>query len=380
MFDPITIGVEEEFLVVDGYSGDLVPRAKEVLAAGPDVDPDLRIMGELNLCQLETDTTVCTALDDLGTELDGLRARAARQAAEVGAALLPTATHPFSAWEDQAIDEATRRYAEMAESYQLIAQEHVICGCHVHVGLPSRALELPVMGRTLPWLGVLLALSVNSPFWQGADSGYESYRSQIWQRWPTAGFPPDLYDRDDYEAVLEDLRRAEVVRTPKDIYWYVRPSGAHPTLEFRMCDVPLRVEDTVTIAGLVRGLAWVAASTENMPSRRQSRDLLDAGIWRAARFGLQGELIDPIDRTLRPAADVAGRLLDVCGPGLDAHGDRDAVERGVARILDRGTGAAVQRQMAATHEPDVAIRHLRFIGGTAEAPPAEKASRSERAS
>src|SRR5688500_2924571 len=99
MSDPITIGVEEEFLVVDGYSGDLVPRAKEGLAAGPDVDPDLRIMGELNLCQLETDTTVCTALDDLGTELDRLRARAARQAAEVGAALLPTATHPFSTWE-----------------------------------------------------------------------------------------------------------------------------------------------------------------------------------------------------------------------------------------------------------------------------------------
>ena len=374
MPDPITLGVEEEFLVVDGHSGDLVPLAADVLAAGPDVDPELRIMGELNLCQIETDTTVCTSLEAVSEELDRLRARAARQAAEVGAALLPTGTHPFSVWEDQAIDEGKDRYAEMADRYGLIAREHVICGCHVHVGLPSRALEIPVMGRTQPWLAVLLALSVNSPFWQGTDSGYESYRSEIWQRWPTAGFPPDLHDREDYAQVLEDLRRAEVVRTAKDIYWYVRPSEAHPTLEFRVCDVPLRVEDTVTIAGLVRALAWVAAFAEQMPSRRQSRDLLDAGIWRAARFGVQGDLIDPIDRLARPAADVVDRLLQVCAPGLDAHGDRDEVERGVARILERGTGAALQRQLMQEYDGSTCIRHLRYAGGTAEAPPAEKAS------
>lgn len=374
MPDLITLGVEEEFLVVDGHSGDLVPLAHDVLEAGPDVEPDLRIMGELNLCQLETDTTVCTALDDLDAELTRSRARAARQAAEVGAALLPTGTHPFSVWEDQAIDEGEDRYAEMADRYGLIAREHVICGCHVHVGLPSRALEIPVMGRTLPWLGALLALSVNSPFWQGTDSGYESYRSEVWQRWPTAGFPPDLHDREDYAQVLEDLRRAEVIRTAKDVYWYVRPSEAHPTLEFRACDVPLRVEDTVTIAGIVRALAWVAAFAEQMPSRRQSRDLLDAGIWRAARFGIGGDLIDPIDRIVRPAAEVIERLLDVCRPGLDAHGDRDVVERGVARILERGTGAALQRDLMASDDPAACIRHLRYEGSTAEAPPAEKAS------
>ena len=372
--DHITLGVEEEFLVVDGHTGEMVPLANEVLAAGPEVDPNLRIMGELNLCQLETDTTVCSSLDELAQELDWLRARAARQAAEVGAGLLPTGTHPFSVWQDQAIDESDERYARLADRYGLLAHEQVICGCHVHVGLPDRALEVQVMGRTRPWLSVLLALSVNSPFWQGRDSGYESFRSEVWQRWPTAGFPPDLRDRDDYHQVLEELRRAEVVNSAKDLYWWVRPSDAHPTLEFRVCDVPLYVEDTVTLAGLVRALSWVSVSTERVPWRRQSRDLLYAGTWRAARFGPRGELIDPIERAPRPAHEVVERLLEVCGPGLDAHGDRDRVERGVARILLRGTGATMQRTLVADHERAACVRHLRYAGGTAEAPPAEQAS------
>ena len=364
MPEPITIGVEEEFLVVDAHTGELVPMAAELLEAGGQTDPDLRIMGELNLCQVETDTSVCDSLEAVGEELTTLRERGAALAAEVGAGILATGTHPYSIWEDQAIDEDKARYAEMVDRYKLIAREHVICGCHVHVGLPSRALEIPVMGRVQPWLSVLLALSVNSPFWQGVDSGYESYRAEVWQRWPTAGFAPDLHDRDDYRQVLDDLRRAEVVRDPKDLYWYVRPSHAHPTLEFRVCDVPLDVADTVTIAGLVRALTWVAAFTEEMPSRRQSRDLLDAGIWQAARFGIGGDLIDPVARELRPAADVLDGLLQVCQPGLDAAGDRDLVEAGVARILERGSGSAVQRRLHSEMEPADMVAQLRVAGGT----------------
>jgi carboxylate-amine ligase len=365
MPDPITLGIEEEFLVVDAHTGELQPRAADVLDAATDAGSSLRLMGELNLCQLETDTTVCTTLEEAARELTQLRRDAARQAAAAGAALLPTGTHPFSVWQDQAIDEAVGRYAEMADRYRLIAREHIICGTHVHVGLPSRALEVPVMNRVKPWLPVLLALSVNSPCWQGQDSGYQSYRSEVWQRWPTAGFPPPLQDRDDYFVVLEDLQRAEVIRDAKDLYWYVRPSHAHPTLEFRVCDVPLRVEDTVTIAGLTRGLAWTGAFSERMDSRHQSRDLLAAGIWQAARFGIGGRLLDPVERELRPALDVVDRLLSACADGLDASGDRRAVEEGVRRIVDRGTGAAEQRRLGEELEPAELVRALRVAGGTA---------------
>ena len=367
MPDPITLGVEEEFLVVDCHTGELVPLAAQLLDVVEDNDPDLRIMGELNLCQVEVDTNVCDSLSQVSEELVDLRVRAAGHASEVGAGLLATGTHPFSVWEDQAVDEEVGRYAEMVDRYKLIAQEHVICGCHVHVGLSSRALEIPVMNRVVAWLPALLALSVNSPFWQGMDSGYESYRSEVWQRWPTAGFPPSLHDRDDYAEVLQDLQQAQVIRDPKDLYWYIRPSHSHPTVEFRICDVPLYVEDTVTIAGLVRALAWVGAYSEAMPSRRQSRDLLDAGVWRAARFGLSGDLLDPLEREPRPALDVIDHLLDLCRPGLDASGDREMVEDGVRRIIDRGTGAAVQRRLTDDLDQAEVVHELRIAGGTADA-------------
>lgn len=364
MSDVLTLGVEEELFIVEADTGALVPRAHDVLETPAPGDDELRMMGELNLCQVETDTTVCESLDDVQSQLSDLRTRASERATAVGCNLLPSGTHPFSVWEDQEIDENVGRYAEMVDRYRLIAREHVICGCHVHVGLPSRALEIPVMNRVRPWLPVLLALSVNSPYWQGRDSGYESYRSEIWQRWPTAGFPPSLHDREDYTQVLEDLQRAGVIRNPKDLYWYLRPSHAHPTIEFRICDVPLRVEDTATIAGLVRGLAWACAFTENMPSRRHSRDLLEAGIWQAARFGLGGKLLDPVERELRPAADVVARLLELCRQGLEVAGDRHSVEDGVSAILGRGTGATEQRALAGDHQDAALVGALCRVGGT----------------
>lgn len=363
MADDLTLGVEEEFLIVDPDSGELVPRASDLLDAGPPDGRDLRIMGELNLCQVETDTTVCHRLDQLEVQVGDLRARAAQQAESVGVALLPTGTHPFSIWEDQAVDEDVGRYAEMVDRYRLIAREHVICGCHVHVGLPTRALEIPVMNRIRPWLPVLLALSVNSPFWQRRDSGYQSYRSEVWQRWPTAGFPPSFHDRDEYEAILEDLRRAEVIRDPKDLYWYLRPSHAHPTLEFRICDVPLLVEDTVTIAGVVRALVLTCGFSEQMSWRSHSRDLLDAGIWQAARFGLAADLIDPVERTSRPAVEVVERMLEVCADALRETGDRERVHDGVSRILDRGPGATEQRRLREGHIGAEMVQRLRKAGG-----------------
>lgn len=366
MSDRLTLGVEEELFIVDADTGALVPRAHDVLESVPDGE-DLRMMGELNLCQVETDTTVCDDLDAAESELVDLRSRASARAAAVGCKLLPSGTHPFSVWEDQEIDEDVGRYAEMVDRYRLIAREHVICGCHVHVGLPSRALEIPVMNRVRPWLPVLLALSVNSPYWQGRDSGYQSYRSEIWQRWPTAGFPPSLHDRDDYTQVLEDLERAGVIRNPKDLYWYLRPSHAHPTIEFRICDVPLRVEDTATLAGLIRALAWECAFSENMPSRRHSRDLLEAGIWQAARFGLGGKLLDPVERELRPAADVVARMLELCRQGLDVTGDRHRVEDGVSAILGRGPGASEQRNFAVDGHDAALVSALCAAGGTCAA-------------
>ena len=147
----------------------------------------------------------------------------------------------------------------MDDAYQIVARQQVICGCHVHVGIADRDLAVAVMNRVRPWLPALLALSANSPYWQGLDTGFASYRLQVWQRWPTSGMPPELADRQEYDELVDDSTTVDAIEDATFLYWYVRPSARYPTLEFRVCDVCLDVDDAVALAGLVRALAWTCA-------------------------------------------------------------------------------------------------------------------------
>ncbi|HEV7862186.1 MAG TPA: glutamate--cysteine ligase [Acidimicrobiia bacterium] len=340
----ITFGVEEEYFLVDAAGGALVagsgrvlPGALERLGVG--------VTTELNLCQIEGDTPVCTTLDQLRTELGRLRSGLTAAARAEGLAVVALASHPFSAWEDQRIDSGNPRYVVMEERYETLAREQIICGCHVHLGFGNRDLEILVLDRIRPWLPVLLALSANSPFWQGADTGYASYRTQIWTRWPTAGMPPDLGSRARYEEVVAELVSAGAIADPTHLYWYARPSVRFPTLEFRICDVCLGLDDSVAIAGLIRGLAWVCAADAivGSPKPATSPTLLDAAVWRASRFGLTDQLVHPLTAEPQPAAVVVEALLDVARPGLEAHDDWAEVTDLVARIMTDGTGAERQR-------------------------------------
>jgi carboxylate-amine ligase len=345
---PITLGVEEEFLVVDPASGDLVPRADLVL------NPARARLGsavdlELNLCQIEVGTSVCTTLGEVGTELAALRLGLASAAEQVETGVVALATHPFGRWQDQQVDLRSERYQRMDDAYRVVARQQVICGCHVHVGFADRDLAIETMNRARPWLPVLLALSANSPFWQGNDTGYASYRLLVWQRWPTSGMPPQLRSAAAYDDLVSQLQSIDAIEDPTFLYWYVRPSGRFPTLEFRACDVCLRVEDAVALAGLIRALAWTCAkeAIEERPYLSPPLELLDSAMWRAGRYGLDSTLVSPSAIATRPAADVVGELLAHVAEGLDVHGDTGGVRRRVDAILQRGNGATWQRAVRA---------------------------------
>ncbi len=348
MSDVLTLGVEEEYLVVDGSSGALVPRSDQLEPHAKRQMGDA-VTTELNLCQIEVATPVCRTLDDVRDHLSTLRLQLSKAAEETGFGVAAAGTHPFSLWQDQQVDLRKDRYRRMVENYQLIARQQVICGCHVHVGIADPNLAVGAMTRVRPWLPVLLALSANSPFWQGADTGYASYRTQVWQRWPTCGMPPAMTTREEFDALVAKLQEIEAIEDATFLYWYVRPSSRFPTLEFRAGDVCLTTDEAVAMAGLVRALAWTAAA-EVRAGRSPAappHEVLDAAMWRASRHGLDATLVSQVSAAPRPAAAVVGEFLDHVREGLEAHGDFDEVTELVTAILARGNGANRQRAVHA---------------------------------
>jgi glutamate---cysteine ligase / carboxylate-amine ligase len=348
----MTLGVEEEFFIVDTATGELVTSsdlllesAREVL--GPSVTP------ELNACQIEVASRVCSTLDEVRVDLKRLRRGLATAGEPSGLGIAAIGTHPFSPWGDQEVNRSSERYAQMENRFQIVARQQVICGCHVHIGFEDPELAVATMNRACPWLPALLALSANSPFWGGRDTGFMSYRTEVWQRWPTAGFGPLLESRAHFDDLIAELIAIGAIEDATYLYWYMRPSSRYPTVEFRICDVPLLVEDTVAIAGLIRALAWSCrrdAIAEVSVPRRETQ-AMDAAMWQAARYGLRGNLVHPTEPRTAPAEDVIESLLEYVADGLDVHGDRDRIHDAVDDILDRGNGAEQQRTIFDGREP-----------------------------
>ncbi len=351
--DTLTLGVEEEFLVVDAATGTLVPRSHAVLASARQPLGD-EVCSELNMCQIEVGTPVCNTLDEVRADLTRLRCGLSAVSAEAGCGVVAVGTHPFGLWQDQRVDVSHERYRRMEEVYQVIARQQVICGCHVHVGIPDRELAVATMNRARSWLQVLVALFANSPFWQAADTGYASYRLQVWQRWPTSGMPPRLGSLAEYDQLVDELMSIDAIEDATFIYWYLRPSTRWPTLEFRACDVCATVEEAVALAGLSRALAWTCVKEvqEGRPPDHWRQEVLEAAMWRAGRYGLDAMLVSPSAGEPRPAAVVVAELLDHLRTGLEAHGDWPVVSDTVAEIVRRGNGASRQRAaLARRHDP-----------------------------
>ncbi|MGW6919346.1 carboxylate-amine ligase [Kitasatospora sp. NPDC054939] len=341
-----TVGVEEEFLLVDPRTRAPVARAPQVIADAATVLGD-RVQAEFFPVQVEVCTRPTGTLSELRADLAELRRVVGEAAAEAGCLLVASGTPVVSDGDPGEVTD-TARYRRMAARYATVLDGYdgALCGCHVHLGTDGRAQALALGGRLRPWLPVVQALAVNSPFSNGRDSGFASWRSVQWARWPTVG-PAPVLDEKAYEALADALVASGILMDRRMIYWYARPSEHVPTLEVRIADVNADLETVVLLAGLLRGLAAVLLdeAETGAPVPGISCGLLGAAHWRAARRGLAGAGVDPRTGRSAPMSALVDELMELAGPGLEAAGDLAAVRQGLTRLRSLGSGAARQRRV-----------------------------------
>jgi carboxylate-amine ligase len=338
----LTLGVEEELHVIDLTTRELVPRAPEVL---DQLDAG-HFSAELHRSVVETNTRVAHTLDGLRDGIVALRRQAVGVAESLGLGLVAAGTVPLVDLESLPVT-PTSRYRRMLDDYQLLVREQLICGAQVHVGIANRDEAVSVAQRVAPALPVLLALSASSPYWMGEDSGYASTRSLIWMRWPTAGDSGVVTSAADHDALVADLIASGTIADPKMVYFDVRPSAHLPTVELRVTDSSPDVDTVVLLAGLFRGLVLRAqrAYRAGEPITMARPPVHRAAMWRAARSGLEGDLLDlPRSPVPVPAAVAVERLVRDLRPQLEELGDWEQVFDLSVQQLSRGSSAARQRR------------------------------------
>lgn len=332
-----TIGVEEEYQLIDPATGDLRSAARAVLQA----DWTGEIRHEMQESQIEIGTRVCADGAALKREMVRLRSQAAAVAASGDLTIVAAGLHPYSRWEEHEMS-GGERYRRIAAEYGRIALEEHNFGMHVHVAVPRTHDRVQLMGAVRHYLPHLLALSCSSPIYEGSDTAYASYRSVLWRRWPRTGIPPLFADEREYEAYISAMRDAAFIQDARDVYWMVRPHPRYPTLEFRACDVCPALADAVAIASLARVIVYAAVCEQlgdNGVVPEVAEPLLDEDAWRATRFGLDATFARPGSepgwRDVRTEIyDLVARLI----PLADDLGEAQMAE-GIERILQRGNGA-----------------------------------------
>jgi carboxylate-amine ligase len=336
--DAITLGVEEEFLLLDPATG--APVLVRMLGGEPGVRT------ELMRFQVETATGVCTSLDEAGRELLRLRRLAAAPAAQLGCRLVACGVAPYRTPGLAALTDQPR-YQELARRYAPVVAQAGTCACHVHVGVPSRDLGVQVLARLRPWLAPLPAITANSPIAGGHDTGWASWRHAIQSRWPTATPPAAWPDAAAYDTAIRRLIARGAALDERSVYFWARLSPRYPTVEVRVADVCLDAGTAVLLAGLTRALAAtaLAEARRGTPVPAAPARQVTAALAAAARHGLAGAGIDPVTGQPVDAAALRARLLEYVSPALRDHGDTETITRLLRRLEDRGTGAGRQRAL-----------------------------------
>ena len=321
-------------------AGDVVlEAAQEWLGA----DADHQVEQEFKMEQTEIGSSPSTDIPTLRAELLQLRRSVAAAAGSTGVHVVAVATSPFKVRPTATPNE---RYARMVEMFGIIARQQLTCGQHIHVSISSPDEGVAALDRIRCWLPLLTAISANSPFWQGQDTGYASYRSIAWGQWPTAGPTETFGDVAGYHRAIKGLLETGAAIDDGMIYFDARLSARYPTLEIRVPDVCTNVSDSALIAALARGLVDTATHdwVHGRPAEKIRIEVLRGASWRAARFGLSGDLLDHRSRELVPAWAMVDALVEHVLAALRANGDLDFVLEGVARLRRTGTGADLQRK------------------------------------
>jgi len=341
-----TLGGEEEYQIVD-------PETRELLARGGRAVQERaqrstmgdEVVPELLTAQIEAVSPVCRTLAEVRAEVLRLRREVNMAAAKEGAWIAAASTHPFSDWRNQRIT-PKERYERLVENYQRLARQQAAFGFHVHVGLADREAAIRVMNRLRLWLAPMLALSANSPFWLGEDSGYASYRTQVWGRMPVSG-PPGIFEsKAEHDELIDALVASGVVADSTKVYWDIRLPDDLDTIEVRVMDVCSRADEAVMMAGLTRALVRTcyerAVLEEPYPKPRP--ELLRAAHWLASRHGLDAKLLDPEVGQAAPAREIIEKLLTFARPALEEGGDWEEISTLVHETLEHGNGANRQRR------------------------------------
>jgi carboxylate-amine ligase len=333
-----TIGVEEEFQIVDPQTWELRSHVSQLIESGAPSLGD-QIKPELHQSIVEVGTRICQDVGELQGEIRRIRRELTQAAERVGLRVAAAGTHPFANWVDSIISPGDR-YRNIVEELQQLARSLLIFGMHVHVAMPDRATTIDLMNAVRYFLPHLLALSTSSPFWIGRNTGLKSYRTAIFRRFPRTGIPDHFGSWSEYENYVKLLVDLHSIDDGKKIWWDVRPHPTFGTLEFRICDCPTRTEETIALAALIQAIVVKLHRlyTRNLGFRLYRRALVEENKWRAARWGIDGMLIDFGKRTEVPMRGLALELLDFVDDVVDDLGSRRAIEH-VRTILAEGTSA-----------------------------------------
>jgi carboxylate-amine ligase len=334
-----TVGIEEEYLIVDRDTRDLVerPPAQMWNALGDVLGS--QVTQELLKAQVEVGTRVCKTISEAREDLARLRRDLSKVVNEYGAAIIAASTHPFANWQHQETTEDPR-YMRLAADYQHVARQLVICGMHVHVGIEDPHVRLDLMNQVRYMLPHLLALSASSPFWDGVNTGLLAYRLVIFQNLPRTGIAPEFVSWGEYQRYIEILVEAGLIEDASKIWWDIRPSSKYPTLEMRVSDVCTRLDDAMTIAALYQCLLsfLYRLKRNNQKWRIYAPTIIEENMWRAQRYGTDGTLVDFGKRQLVPMSDLIEEIIEVIAQDAIELDVRDEV-RHARTIVEQGTSA-----------------------------------------
>ena len=353
-----TLGIEEEFAIIDPETRELRSHIQEILEYGKVILKE-QIKPEMHQSVVELGTEICQSIVDARKHVIELRSRLAELAARSGLKIASVGTHPFSHWRDQLITQG-ERYREIVKDMQQLARANLIFGLHVHVGIPDRDVAIHVMNQARYFLPHIYALSVNSPFWVGQDTGLKGYRLKVFERFPRTGIPDAFESLSEYEDYCKLLVKTGCVDNAKKIWWDIRLHPFFDTLEVRVCDAQSRVDDTLAIAALIQAVIVKLHKLlrQNITFRVYRRRLLDENRWRASRYGIDGKLIDFGKETEVETRSLLNELLEFVSTEANELGTANEIAH-IERIMREGTGA--DRQLAVwerTEDMKAVVDHI----------------------
>jgi carboxylate-amine ligase len=365
MFDQFTLGIEEEFQIVDPHTRELRSHVVEILEEGTMLLGE-QIKPEMIQSMVEVGTGICANIQEARADITNLRSVISSLARKNGLAIVAASTHPISRWQDQKIFD-DERYELLVQELQTVARSLLIFGLHVHVGIPDRERAVHIMNAARYFLPHVLALTTSSPFWMAHNTGLKSYRCEVFKQFPRTDIPDHFDSHASFQRYIDLLVKTGCIDNGKKIWWDVRPHPFFPTLEFRVCDIPTRVDDTIAIAALFQAIVAKLnlLMERNLGFRLYRRLLIQENKWRAIRYGLDGKMIDFGKQKEVPTRDLIHELLEFVDDVVDPLGSRKEIEH-IHTILQRGTSADEQLEVYHNNNNDLTLVVDRLIERTME--------------